>query len=961
MKKFLAIILIGTLSLGLTACVNDDDTKDPIDVVTCEDDETKVNETCVKNDTLDLEALTTALDEFTLTDTLSEITSDMTLPTTIGENINITWNSSNPSIISNDGTVTRPFDADTSVVITATATLNTQELTKEFNVTVLKQKEAPVLNVNDEAFVTIIKGDSTSLEGASATDANDGVLTDEIELIGTFDINSAGFYNVTLKITDSDGEFATKNVLLQVKYEAPVIVTGETWGKEIDDIQSLLVFDVIENFTDGDTFNVSFNDGLISRPTLFINTSTEAKTVNVINGYAVAAIFNANGVVIEGRDGANGRLVNEACGLRVSCAQGSLTAADPVQNLVLEPGGFALVAPNNNTDYNEDGRKFVNEQIINRIDKVVSLTVNDQLIYTEADQAPFFVIGGQVKPQGSFTLTGTKDVTFSLLDGVSIYDWDATANDGEGAFVVLAKTETFDPVKSVIIYDELGNEVTVTDYTAFVFTASGAYDIEYTIQDAAGNERTIETQISVIVFEELASPAFRILDTSNNIITIDLMKVGYDFNFEDTDDIDTAKYHVYKDYQALLNDTTNAPHKMGWGSFIIFDEATGIIEVNMNIFHGNLFVKDGVDYIDTTLFTDAEGLKGITSLPEGKVLLVGPQNTDMRAFALSNTSRDLTGMKIEFINVDEIASVMPTYDVATIILDNQGTPEVIDITGYKYNATIAGTNNMPTGASYIVTDYNLILGLDGTPLNMGWGSYLVIDNATQTIEAYVNCANAFTVEGVDYVDFTLVSGGGQVLDTLTSLPAGKTLIINPQSSVMRDTLHNTIGSTIDLSGTEVSMYNIYEEPTFKLEYNGKNIEISLTGYTYNTAIVGTNNMPTGSTYIVKDYANILGLDGTPVNMGYGSYLVVDEATMTIEVYANWSNVYTIGSVDYVDSTSLSGSNVLDTLTSLPTGKILIICPQGTDMRTDLYDGNNVGNNGDITGLTIEIWMVSELS
>ena len=64
------------------------------------------------------------------------VTSDLILPTSSGAAA-VSWNSSNETVIANDGKVTRP-DENTDVTLTATLSLGgTDDVTKEFNVTVI--------------------------------------------------------------------------------------------------------------------------------------------------------------------------------------------------------------------------------------------------------------------------------------------------------------------------------------------------------------------------------------------------------------------------------------------------------------------------------------------------------------------------------------------------------------------------------------------------------------------------------------------------------------------------------------------------------------------------------------------------------------------------------------------------------------------------------------------------------
>nr|MCR4940237.1 InlB B-repeat-containing protein [Treponemataceae bacterium] len=87
----------------------------------------------------DLAALKEALAlTFADGDSATSVTSNITLPS--GSNgVNVTWSSSNTSVVANNGTVTRPAFADGNATVTLTATLSkgTASDTKAFNVTVL--------------------------------------------------------------------------------------------------------------------------------------------------------------------------------------------------------------------------------------------------------------------------------------------------------------------------------------------------------------------------------------------------------------------------------------------------------------------------------------------------------------------------------------------------------------------------------------------------------------------------------------------------------------------------------------------------------------------------------------------------------------------------------------------------------------------------------------------------------
>lgn len=74
-------------------------------------------------------------------DNASNVTKNLTLPTSlnVSGDVNISWSSNTPSVISNSGTVTRPSGRDVAVVLTAKATAGSASRTKTFTVTVIHE------------------------------------------------------------------------------------------------------------------------------------------------------------------------------------------------------------------------------------------------------------------------------------------------------------------------------------------------------------------------------------------------------------------------------------------------------------------------------------------------------------------------------------------------------------------------------------------------------------------------------------------------------------------------------------------------------------------------------------------------------------------------------------------------------------------------------------------------------
>ena len=81
----------------------------------------------------------------------SAVVSNLTLPTTYAAGVNITWSSDRTDLIAIDGKVTRPFDADTTVHLTASISKGSATDTKTISVTVLKAGD--VVGLDSQSYV----------------------------------------------------------------------------------------------------------------------------------------------------------------------------------------------------------------------------------------------------------------------------------------------------------------------------------------------------------------------------------------------------------------------------------------------------------------------------------------------------------------------------------------------------------------------------------------------------------------------------------------------------------------------------------------------------------------------------------------------------------------------------------------------------------------------------------------
>ena len=103
---------------------------------------------------------------------------------------------------------------------------STKTITVTVNPKMEVLNEAPTIDAADK---TITVGDTFDPKaGVTAKDAEDGDLTDKIEVVkNTVDTKKAGEYEVTYKVTDSDGATRTKTIKVTVKEKAPAPSTDK--------------------------------------------------------------------------------------------------------------------------------------------------------------------------------------------------------------------------------------------------------------------------------------------------------------------------------------------------------------------------------------------------------------------------------------------------------------------------------------------------------------------------------------------------------------------------------------------------------------------------------------------------------------------------------------------------------------------------------------------------------------
>ena len=367
--------------------------------------------------------------------------------------------------------------------------------------------KAPVIKVDPEV-VEIYAGEEVDLLfGVSATDEVDKEVKVTVVDDGGFDSTVVGTYEITYKAVNSSNLEATAKrtirvlaPLSQLTLEVRTNKLGEQkWQGTIISFKHDLYVELSED------------TNLTKQSGVFHNNTDHDITLSVEGGYGVSAVIDHNGKVIEGRDGANSKLVNEKnptrSGSTVTKFDDEITVASAfAQNLVIPSLGYAIVIQPNyaGTTADTDGRSFMNYNVIYEYGNCVKLFWADskEVITPYVNQAPtvsgnttvYVAINSTNVDINALVLAGldiTDDNgTFELADDVKITDVEILDNGGfdaskEGEYIFKLKTTDgkldtyFTRVVSV-----LGKEkcvtVTIGDQSHIVLAENVAIDKDLT-------------------------------------------------------------------------------------------------------------------------------------------------------------------------------------------------------------------------------------------------------------------------------------------------------------------------------------------------------------------------------------------------------------------------------------------------------------------------------------------------
>ena len=458
-------------------------------------------------------------------------------------------------------------------------------------------ESTPVITVSPDHIEMNAGQEIDLMFGVTVTDELDEEPKLIIEDDDGFDADVEGTYTITYLAQNKFGKTATAT--------RTVVVNKALSALSLEVQKNLLGENkwqgTILNFKNHEFVTLSENATLDKQSGVFYNASADAITVTISNSdYAVVAIITANGVVIEGRDGANNKLVNAENPVRSSTTAKLANINKVADDMVIPAGGYAIVVQSGyaGTGVDFDGRNFVNYNVIGTYGNVVRLVWADttEVLTPYVDQAP--VISGNntdiVAGNGFELATG-------ILAGV-------TAKDDNG---------TFDPSDDVTV------EITVTNDGGFDISKNGVYTITLSATDGT-NTTTATRKV------EVTTSAVEVIVNGNVHTTVDnLIAVDKDLTV-------LGKY-TFVIYTPNYNGGLNWAN--GWGEAFVINAYGEVVRIYDGANGKYYDLENPAGVTDASKCTAAGYLtEAFNSRQEGEYLLVAPNGNGnvTRAFLLSN-------------------------------------------------------------------------------------------------------------------------------------------------------------------------------------------------------------------------------------------------------------------------------------------------------------------------------------
>lgn len=701
------------------------------------------------------------------------------------------------------------------------------------------------------------------LVGITVADDYDSDLKATIADDGGFDANTVGTYTVKYKATNSKGETTeiTRTVKV-VKAPSALVLKAE---KAID-----------SNWTDGaimkfshDLFYTLTADATYEdyKNGVFYNASESSVVLSIAGGGGEAAILTKNGMVIEGRDGANGALMNIDHPQRVDSTAKSFVyddveysvANDTYKYMTIPAGGFAVVVTTGmmGQGFDYDGRSFINKNVIYQYGTSVQLYWEDEpetILTPYADKAPI------VRNCPALTValgTTEADMRALAVSGISVSDDNGT----------------FD------VSDDITNlQINIENIGGYNGDRSGEYTVDMNVSDANGNITRFTRKVIVA-------------DNVTNV-SIGSAKTGIE-NIVIKQNVTVADY-TKVDFVIYTKEFTGTVADSAYGQAFVIDDASSKI----------VRIYDGAN----AKYYDAENTSGVAG----------------SSLETPLTQQNFIALSFASLGYGETLVIAPRYGMHnnatyTLLLGNRKINETFVVDGYTFGmkTVSAGTakaqfkvlkNTTWSNAPGVVMVYTK--AYQGEIKANGYGIAVVLDADGKLIKTYDAVSGAYmdeahsaltnpmdnTITDGHRIKFALMEGGLTTANYVTyafaHLAEGETLVAFP----------NDGNNAADSART-------FANGNLRAGFGTKVVSVGMVAINENNVTIG-NDSATLAVNVNAAWTNAAGYvnvysknyTGTVKGNGYGYAFVVNAATGKITKIYDAANGY------YMDEThsALSG-------------------------------------------------------
>lgn len=587
--------------------------------------------------------------------------------------------------------------------------------------------------------ITVLPGEMTMYAGETidlmmGVTASDSSASVRISDDNDFDPDTPGTYTITYeaKLGDKTATGTRTITVLDAKSALAVEVRENILGENKWPGKLM-------SFKNEQYVELSASTELSAQTGIFKNISSEPIVLTVGGTYGCSAIIDANGVVLEGRDGANSKLVNAENPSRSGSSVTTMTIGGEsvtvssafAKEMTIPAGGFAIVVQTNafGSTTDTDGRGFMNWNVIGSYGNVVRLfwvDTNEDLT-TYVNQKP--TVAGNNK---ILALKGEEgfDLTAAVLAGLIIKDDNGT----------------FDAT------DDLKLEATITNDGGFNLNEIGTYTITLSVTD--GTLTTEFTREVVVMADGVGT--LTIGDKKMNV-SMDLVAVDKE--------LDSKGNYAFIIYSygfsgTLVNDK--------YGTAFIIDKNGILVRIydGTSAKYHDAENPGGVQ--DGRCTPDGYVNEAFASLQEGETLLIatnleGSNNAEggSRHFLVNNKNigASVSGLSFNFKTSSKTLSFGPEMEFTA----EEGK--------WLYNTAV--TPAQAAGLHMIIFDKNFT----GTFETNEYGCALVLDANGVLVKIYDGANLGYwTADGKATAHFTVKTYASVAFEELQE---GETLIIFP--------------------------------------------------------------------------------------------------------------------------------------------------------------------------------------